>query len=165
MSVFSIWLRKRSFSCPKAKIGTSCPAGVGARRPVAVFAAGAAAAAAGTAVVGAATTLPVALAGLALAAAGTAVLFPTLVSVLAAAAPDEARGRATPVLATVSYLGFIAGPVYVGLWAGAADLPTAMIALAALGALLAVLAPVVLRSRQAGQPWSPAARAAESPRA
>ena len=52
-------------------------------------------------------------------------------------------GRASS-LATVSYLGFLLGPVYVGLWADAAGLRGAMIAVAALGVVLLLLAPMML---------------------
>jgi MFS family permease len=120
-------------------------AGLSARRPTAVIAAGAALAAAGTAILAAAGGLAVGLAGLALAAAGIAALFPTLISVLTARAPERRRGAATSVVTTVAYLGFIAGPVYVGTWAGAVGLPGAMVAVAGLAAGLAVLAGVALR--------------------
>ncbi|HEV3378212.1 MAG TPA: MFS transporter, partial [Thermoleophilaceae bacterium] len=116
-----------------------------ARRPVAVMVAGSALAAAGTAIVAGAGGVPAGLAGLALAAAGTAALFPTLMSVLTATVPDEQRGTATSVVTTVAYLGFIAGPVYVGTWAGAVGLPGAMLAVAALAAGLALLSGAALR--------------------
>jgi hypothetical protein len=120
-------------------------ASVAARRPAAVMMAGSALAAAGTAIVAGAGGVPAGLAGLALAAAGTAALFPTLMSVLTATVPDERRGTATSVVTTVAYLGFIAGPVYVGTWAGAVGLPGAMLAVAALAAGLALLAGAALR--------------------
>jgi hydroxymethylglutaryl-CoA reductase len=110
-------------------------------RPHVLEMSGALVAAAGTAIVGAAGTVAVGLAGLALAAAGTAVLFPTLLGVLTAVVPQDARGAATSVLTVVAYLGFTAGPVYVGLWADAVGLPGAMTALALLAAALAVVAP------------------------
>jgi MFS family permease len=116
-----------------------------ARRPVAVIVAGSAVAAAGTAIVAGAGGVPVGLVGLALAAAGIAALFPTLMSVLTALAPDARRGAATSVVTTVAYLGFLAGPVYVGTWAGAVGLPGAMLAVAALAAGLALLAGAALR--------------------
>jgi MFS family permease len=116
-----------------------------ARRPTAVVVAGSALAAAGTAIVAGARGVPVGLAGLALAAAGIAALFPTLMSVLTAKAPDERRGAATSVVTTVAYLGFLAGPVYVGTWAGAVGLPGAMLAVAGLAAGLALLAGAALR--------------------
>ena len=120
-------------------------ASLAARHPTAVVVAGSALAAAGTAIVAGAGGVPTGLAGLALAAAGVAALFPTLMSVLAAMAPDERRGAATSVVTTVAYLGFIAGPVYVGTWAGAVGLPGAMLAVAGLAAGLALVSAAALR--------------------
>jgi MFS family permease len=120
-------------------------ASLAARHPTAVVVAGSALAAAGTALVAGAAGVPAGLAGLAVAAAGVAALFPTLMSVLTALAPDERRGAATSVVTTVAYLGFIAGPVYVGTWAGAVGLPGAMLAVAGLAAVLALLSAAALR--------------------
>ncbi len=120
-------------------------AGLGSRHPAAVVLAGAAIAAAGTALLAAAHSLPVGLLGLAVAAAGTGVLFPTLLGILAARVPDLVRGRTTSIVTAISYLGFLAGPVYVGAWAAAAGLPIAMFAVAALGVALALLAGPALR--------------------
>ena len=106
---------------------------------------GAAAATAGAALLAGSMNVATALAGLALAAAGTAVLYPTMLGVVSRATSTAAQGRATSLLATVSYLGFLLGPVYVGLWSEAAGLRGAMIAVAALGTLLFFLAPVLLR--------------------
>lgn len=117
---------------------------LGSRRPALVITAGSLAAAAGTAMLAAASTLAAALAGLGLAAAGTAVLFPTLLVVLTGRVPDHVRGSATSAVTTVAYLGFLAGPAYVGAWADAVGLPGAMLAIAALGVALAVLAPAAL---------------------
>jgi MFS family permease len=117
---------------------------LGIRRPTTVLAGGALVAATGTAIVGAAATVAVGLVGLALAAAGTAVLFPTLLGVLTAVVPEHARGAATSVLTVVAYLGFTAGPVYVGFCADAVGLPGAMTALALLAATLAIVAPPTL---------------------
>jgi MFS family permease len=117
-----------------------------------VLLAGASAAAAGAGLLAAAPTLLVAGLGLALAAAGTAVLFPTLVGVVSHSVDESHRGRATSILTTVSYLGFLVGPVYVGLWADAVGLRGAMLAIAALGVALVVLAPVLLRLSGLGEP-------------
>jgi MFS family permease len=117
-----------------------------ASRPTAVMVAGSALAAAGTAILAGAGGVPAGLAGLALAAAGIAALFPTLMSVLTATVPDERRGAATSVVTTVAYLGFLAGPVYVGAWAGAVGLPGAMLAVAGLAGGLALLAGAALRA-------------------
>ena len=116
----------------------------GSDRPTAIVVGGSLLAAAGTAVLAAASNLPIGLLGLALAAAGTAVLFPTLLNVLTARVDDDVRGTATSIVTTVSYLGFLAGPVYVGRWADAADLSGAMLAVAALAAGLAVAAAATL---------------------
>jgi predicted MFS family arabinose efflux permease len=118
-------------------------------RPRLVLVGGAIVAALGTALVAATSTLAVALAGFALAAAGTAVLFPTLMVVLTARVPEPVRGAATSMVTTVAYLGFLAGPVYVGGWADAVGLPGAMLAVAALAALLAMLAATSVRARVA----------------
>jgi MFS family permease len=105
-------------------------------------------AAAGATVLARARSVPVALAGLVLAAAGTAALFPTLLSIVSRNVAESARGRATSIVTVVSYLGFLLGPVYVGLWASATGLRGAMIAVAALGLALAVLVvPLLARSR------------------
>jgi MFS family permease len=117
------------------------------RRPRPALVGGAVLAGVGTALVAAAGTLAVALTGLALTAAGTAVLFPTLIVVLTARVSDRARGTATSVVTTVAYLGFLAGPAYVGAWADAVGLPGAMLAVAALALLLAILAAATVRSR------------------
>ncbi|WP_073263858.1 MFS transporter [Cryptosporangium aurantiacum] len=119
--------------------------GLGADRAGTVLLAGAVGAAAGAGLIAVAPTLVVAALGLALAAAGTAVLFPTLVGIVSRAVDETHRGRATSIVTTVSYLGFLGGPVYVGLWSDAVGLRGAMVAVAALGVGLLVLAPPLLR--------------------
>ena len=128
------------------------------RRPRLALVGGALVAGVGTALVAAAGTLAVALSGLALAAAGTAVLFPTLIVVLTARVPDAVRGAATSRVTTVAYLGFLAGPVYVGVWADAVGLPGAMLAVAALALLLATLAAASVRSGTAAAREAPPLR-------
>jgi MFS family permease len=110
-----------------------------------VLLAGAATAAAGTLVLAAAPNLAVAALGLIAAGAGTAVLFPTLLGIVSRRVDEARRGRATSIVTVVSYLGFLLGPVYVGAWADATDLRGAMVAVAALGAALFALTPVLLR--------------------
>jgi MFS family permease len=105
---------------------------------------GAAAGGVGAAILAASPTTIVAWIGLAVAAGGTAVLYPTLLGMLSRSTREEARGRATSLLATVSYLGFLLGPIYVGLWSEAAGLRGSMLAVAGLCATLLVLTPVVL---------------------
>lgn len=96
--------------------------------------------------VASAHNVSIALAGLALAAAGTAVLYPTLLGLVAGEVDETVRGAATSVVATVAYLGFLAGPVYVGRWSAAVGLPGAMVAVAAVAAGLALLASPALRT-------------------
>ncbi|MFF3227052.1 MFS transporter [Nocardia suismassiliense] len=110
-----------------------------------VLLAGTAATAVGTVLIASAPTLFLAAAGLAVAAAGTAVLFPTLLAVVSRNVDEARRGRATSIVTTVSYLGFLLGPVYVGLWADAVGLRGAMLAVAALAIGLFLLIPVLLR--------------------
>lgn len=117
-----------------------------------VLLAGALAAAAGAALIAAAGTLVMAALGLAVAAAGTAVLFPTLVGIVSRNVDEQHRGRATSVVTSVSYLGFLLGPVYVGLWADVVGLRGAMLAVAALGIGLLVLTPALLRFSGFGEP-------------
>jgi MFS family permease len=102
---------------------------------------GALAAAGGALVIAGAPTLPVATLGLVMAGAGTAVLFPTLLGTVSSNVEETYRGRATSIVSAVSYLGFLLGPVYVGVSASAAGLRGAMIAVAALAAALFVLTP------------------------
>lgn len=72
-------------------------------------------------------------------------------------AVESSRGRATSLVTAVSYLGFLLGPVYVGLWASATGLRGAMVAVAALGLALAALAlPLLALSRYAVTPRPPA---------
>ena len=86
--------------------------------------------------------------GLVLAGAGTAVLFPTVLGIVSRSVLESRRGRATSLVTTVSYLGFLLAPAYVGAWADAYDLRVAMVAVAALAGALAVLAPLLLRVAQ-----------------
>jgi MFS family permease len=112
----------------------------------AVLITGATAAAAGTTMEARAPNVTIALAGLSLAAAGTAVLYPTLLGLVAGQVDETIRGAATSVVTTVAYLGFLAGPVYVGRWAAAVGLPGAMVAVAAIAAGLALLTWPALRT-------------------
>jgi predicted MFS family arabinose efflux permease len=110
---------------------------------------GAVVALAGTLLVSVAHTVPLALVGLALAAIGTSVLFPTLLSRATRDVPADRRGRATSAVATTSYLGFVLGPVYVGLLADGVGLRGAMVGVAVLVAAFALLAPTVTRRQAA----------------
>lgn len=122
--------------------------GVGAAAARTVLLVGAAAAAAGALVIAAAPNLLVAVGGLVLAAGGTAVQFPTLLGIVSRDVEESRRGRATSVVTTVAYLGFLLGPVYVGLWADGVGLRGAMLAVAGVGLLLLLLTPTLLRLAQ-----------------
>jgi predicted MFS family arabinose efflux permease len=131
--------------------------GASARIPeVPLLVGGAIAAAAGTLLLAIAASPPVALAGLALAATGTSVLFPTLLSRSMRDVPEGSRGRATSAVSTTAYLGFVLGPAYVGVLAGAVGLRGAMVGVAVLAAGFAVLAPaatrLVARAPRVGDP-------------
>ena len=102
----------------------------------------------GTLIVSVGQNVPVVLGGLALAAIGTSVLYPTLLSRATRDVPADQRGRATSVVASTSYLGFVLGPVYVGLLSGAVGLRGAMVGVALLVAAFALLAPAVTRDRE-----------------
>ncbi|MDQ0643802.1 MFS transporter [Microbacterium murale] len=106
---------------------------------------GATVASIGSVVVAFATSIPVALMGLAFAAIGMSVLFPTLLSSSLRGVPDERRGRATSAIGATAYLGFVFGPVYVGMLAGLIGLRGAMIGVAALTAVFALAAPMARR--------------------
>jgi MFS family permease len=129
----------------------------------AVLVGGSVLAAAGATVLARAPSVPVALAGLVLAAAGTAALFPTLLSIVSRNVAEASRGRATSIVTVVSYLGFLLGPVYVGLWASTTGLRGAMLAVGALGVALTVLTlPLLALSRYAVTPPPAAHHAAEA---
>ncbi|MDN4641401.1 MFS transporter [Agreia sp. PsM10] len=135
------------------------------RMPSAVLLAGGAiVAVAGTVLIAAAEDIATALLGLALAAAGTSVLFPTLLSQAVRGATDDLRGSTTSVIATTAYIGFLLGPVYVGLLSSTTGLRGAMIGVATLVAAFAVLAPLVLRLRALAPAEAPQSGSAVSPR-
>lgn len=122
---------------------------------------GAGLAASGTVLLALSTGLASALLGLALGGVGTAVLFPTLLSLVAEHVPEGTRGTATSTVATVAYLGFLGGPVYVGWWASAVGLPGAMLAVAGLaGVLLVVTAFAIGPLSRLASPWLRGPRAA-----
>lgn len=108
---------------------------------------GAALAAAGTLLVSTASTVPMAIGGLALAAIGTAVLYPTLLSEATRDVAPAQRGRATSAMTAISYIGFILGPVYVGLLSTFTGMRGSMVGVATLAVIFAVLAPLLLARR------------------
>jgi MFS family permease len=135
---------------------TRFAAGFSTRIPTGVLLVGGAVTAVlGTLLVSVGHTVPVALGGLALAAIGTSVLYPTLLSRATRDVPADRRGRATSAVATTSYLGFVLGPVYVGLLADAVGLRGAMVGVAVLVGAFALLAPAVTRDRPAAAVEAP----------
>ena len=118
--------------------------GLGVAHARRVLVAGSATAAAGAAILSVAPGLVVTLLGLVVAAAGTAVLFPTILAVVSARVDERHRGGATSAVTSLAYLGFVLGPVYVGLWSAEVGIRGAMLAVAALGAVLLVLVPTVV---------------------
>jgi MFS transporter len=106
----------------------------------ALVGAGAALAAAGTAVAALAPTTAIALAGIALAGLGTSVCAPVLIGIAGARGGAAARGSAVSIVTTLAYLGFLVGPAAVGLAADAASLRAALAGVAGLALLLAALA-------------------------
>ena len=115
----------------------------GSERPILIL--GSLAAAAGALILAASHAVPIAILGLVVAAAGTAALYPTLLSLVSRGVDEAYRGRATAIVTTVSYVGFLLGPVYVGLWSQATGLRGAMVAVAALGVVLTALSIPLLR--------------------
>jgi MFS family permease len=82
---------------------------------------------------------PLALAGFALAGAGIAVAAPVFFGA-AGRVGGAARGSAVATVTTISYLGFVAGPVLMGGVAGAAGLRAAWVTLALVALALALAA-------------------------
>lgn len=103
--------------------------------PVPLMIAGGLLATAGSGLLALAPHAPASLAGMAIAAVGTATLFPTLLSHSLREVAPAHRGRATSVIATTAYVGFLLGPAYVGLIAGTFGLRAAVLAVAALALL------------------------------
>lgn len=110
--------------------------------------AGALAATTGAVSLAFAPTLGWALAALAIAAAGTAVLFPTILGMVSRSVSEHRRARATSLVTTIAYLGFLAGPAYVGLVTEATGLREAMTAVALLTAAMVVLVPMTVPHRR-----------------
>jgi MFS family permease len=117
------------------------------KHPVLVLTGGGAVATAGTLVLATAADVPTALCGLAIAASGTAMLFPTLLSHGLRSVAPEAAGRATSIVATTAYLGYLAGPAFVGLLADQAGIRAAFAGVALV--MLTFTATVALTCRVA----------------
>ena len=106
-------------------------------KPPLLLVGGSLVAATGTMIVAYSDSIWVALVGFAIAAIGTSVLFPTLLSIATKNVPETQRGRATSAAGTIAYLGFLLGPVYVGLLASTTNLRTALVGVALLALVYA----------------------------
>ena len=113
--------------------------------PVPLLVTGGAVATVGSLLLAVSTSAPIALLGLAIAAAGTATLFPTLLSSSLRQVNAERRGRATSVISTTAYLGFLLGPAYVGLLADHVGLRGAIVGIAALAVAFTITGAPVSR--------------------
>lgn len=116
---------------------------------------GAIVAAGGLILAASAVAAPVALVGLGLAGGGVALVAPALLARAGRLADERGRGAAIATMTTVGYLGFVVGPMFVGLLSQAAGLRVAVGSLAGLAIMLAVAGAVTLRS--AGSPGAFAA--------
>jgi predicted MFS family arabinose efflux permease len=112
---------------------------------------GAAIAAAGTIAAAIAHSAPYAYASIAVAGLGTSVCAPSVLSLAGQAAPIAERASAISIVTTLAYLGFIVGPLIVGLIAAAADLRIAFVAVAAVAIVLGAMASASLRLRQSAR--------------
>ena len=109
---------------------------------VTLLGAGASLAAAASLLAALAHSVPLALVGIGAAGLGTSVCAPTLIAIAARRFPTTS-GAATSTVITIAYLGFVLGPAAVGLLSGATTLPTALTAVALVGAALAIMSPTV----------------------
>jgi MFS family permease len=107
-------------------------------------------AAIGLMLVAAAPVPAVALAGLATAGAGIALVAPALYARVGRLAGSRGRGAAIATLTFFAYMGFLVGPVLMGILAEAAGLRVAMAALAVLGLGLAICGAIAFRDRSHG---------------
>ena len=88
-----------------------------------------------------------ALAGVAVAGAGVSVLAPTLFSAVGARSAPGRSGADLALVTAFGYVGFVTGPVLVGVLSDALTLPRALASLSVVGLVVAVAGPVLLRTR------------------
>lgn len=88
-----------------------------------------------------------ALVGVAVAGAGVSVLAPTLFSAVGARSAPGRSGADLALVTAFGYVGFVAGPVLVGVLSDALTLPRALASLSVVGLVVAVAGPVLLRTR------------------
>ncbi len=124
-----------------------------------VLGAGGSVLAAGLVLLALAPTPALALAGTAVAGAGVSVIAPTLFSAVGARSAPGRAGTDLALVTAFGYVGFVTGPVVVGLLSEALTLPRAIAALSVLGLAIAVAGPLLLRRpRQASLVPTGAAR-------
>jgi MFS family permease len=116
--------------------GQGLEARLGAR---ALLAGGACLSGIGLVVAASAHALPTAVLGFFLGGVGISVAAPTIFGAAGRGAPEEERGSAVSSVTTVAYLGFLAGPPFIGAVSGAQGLRVGIAVLAAIAALLAVM--------------------------
>lgn len=120
-------------------IGRTCGQWLGGRfSDRALLTVGAATAALGLIVAASAGNAPVALGGLAAAGAGVALVAPALFARAGRLADERGRGAAIASLTTFGYMGFVVGPLVVGLLSQAAGLRYAIGALGLVAVALAI---------------------------
>ena len=124
-----------------------------------VLAAGGSVLAAGLLLLAAAPTPVLALVGTAVAGAGVSVIAPTLFSAVGSRSAPGRSGADLALVTAFGYVGFVTGPVLVGLLSEALTLPRALAALSVLGLTVAVVGPWLLRgTREASSALTGAAR-------
>jgi MFS family permease len=106
---------------------------------------GAIVAASGLILAATATAAPVALVGLGLGGGGVALVAPALLARAGRLADERGRGAAIATMTTIGYLGFVIGPIFVGLLSQVAGLRFAVGALAGLAIVLAIAGAATLR--------------------
>jgi MFS family permease len=118
-----------------------------------LLAAAALVSAGGLAIVATASTPAIALLGVGIAGFGVAGVAPTILGVGGRIAPEGEQSAAIATVTTVSYVGFLVGPVLVGGVAGVVGLRGGLAALAVVAVLLALLLAevAVLRGRVAAR--------------
>jgi len=99
-----------------------------------------------------------ALAGTALAGVGVSVLAPTLFSATGERSAPGRQGADLALVTAFGYVGFVTGPVVVGLLSEALSLPRALSLLAALAVVVAVAGPWLLRRAPEASPALTGAR-------
>lgn len=88
---------------------------------------------------------PLAIAGFLIAAMGLSICAPTFYGLAGRFAEPGKRGNAMSTVTSISWMGAVVGPAYIGVLAGAFDLRSALVCVALLGLPLAVLSLIARR--------------------